>query len=390
MIKLLTFIYLFDEQFAVLLNNKSIGALAYALLSLVYIFKTNRKIIHELIHAKLIFIIIFYSFIINIINNDLSYRSFSSLALLLAIYWCLLLNPLGSIVNLKNSKYIIIIIIIFCLMDFMGINITYSTAYAGLFLEPSHLALYILPFICFRLLNDSTDFLSIISSVLIFALMQNSTFLIGFLFILMLMFVKNFKKILINKIVILKIITGALILSFISIYLFNFDKVIDRVIGIIYGGDDPEYFNMSSVVWINGWSQALEYLDKTSYFGVGINTMGNDKYENFGYYSDRIYETIGVVLNSKDGSFMASKIISELGLLGLLLILFMSVKSFVAFYSLLNTSNKKIDEATAIYLRATGGFIVLMLMYVRGGGYFQMVFLLAISLLFFSNITKKE
>ena len=110
----------------------------------------------------------------------------------------------------------------------------------------------------------------------------------------------------------------------------------DRINGVIAGlqGDFPT--NLSSIIWLNGWSQAYEYFNATSGLGVGFNQMGCENFQYLGMFSPYLLQIEGVVLNAKDGSMMSVKLISELGVIGVLLVAYLLITSIKAILSLRN------------------------------------------------------
>lgn len=89
----------------------------------------------------------------------------------------------------------------------------------------------------------------------------------------------------------------------------------DRITGLVTA---DETANLSSLVYQNGWETALANLEQTWGFGLGFNRMG---------CNPRPETAIGALLESlnvgdqnyNDGSFTLAKLLSELGILGLLL-----------------------------------------------------------------------
>jgi hypothetical protein len=114
--------------------------------------------------------------------------------------------------------------------------------------------------------------------------------------------------------------------------------------------------------------------------GVGVNQMGCGEFVKLGRYSSDMFDIRGGVLNLQDGSFMAAKLISELGVVGLLLVIFLaglSIKSIVN----INTNYAGGGNNSIALARAVGGICLLSLLFVRCAGYFQLQVILTISLL---------
>lgn len=74
--------------------------------------------------------------------------------------------------------------------------------------------------------------------------------------------------------------------------------------------------NISSLVYLNGWETALANLQDTWGVGLGFNRMGCDPRPET--LSGAVLDMLNVGdLNFNDGSFILSKLLSEMGLLGL-------------------------------------------------------------------------
>jgi hypothetical protein len=127
--------------------------------------------------------------------------------------------------------------------------------------------------------------------------------------------------------------------------------------------------NFSTLVYLNGWLLAKSTIQNTSGMGLGLGSMGcsdvinNNKQtlsaEVKTYKGNVERKVIGV----RDGSFLVSKIISELGLLGIFLIGFVVFKLSLIWLKLL------IYEFDLI---VTGSIcLILILFFIRGLPYFS-------------------
>lgn len=385
MINLLILIYLSDEILAKIFDNKSVGAILYTFVSLLIILKSS-KIIGNLSKFQMcVIVIILYTLLSSFLNENLNLRTLASCALLLLVLISNTVNPIYKILTKEKAAFVIIITVLFCLLDLIGLNLLNTSNNSGIFLEPSHLALYLLPFFAIRMIENSYDKISIFSFIFFFTISSNTTLLIVFIFIAVLIFIKNLDSI--RKDLTKNLFKSMILITIFVLFFYISDtsKVQDRLIGLLFEKSNFEDKNMSSLVWINGWYQALDYLKDTFYLGAGINSMGNDKYYFFGKHTELIYLKIGTVLNAKDGSFMISKILSEFGIVGILLILFLINKSFFAIMKLKNIDKLSPLRRIIVQRMAIGASVVIILLFVRGGGYFQLIFILGISLLFSEN-----
>ena len=74
-----------------------------------------------------------------------------------------------------------------------------------------------------------------------------------------------------------------------------------------------ESSNLSALVYLQGWTDAWLGLNQNLGLGLGFQRMGTTEPSEI---SEKIYLMIGEYKNRADGSFLASKVIAEFGLLG--------------------------------------------------------------------------
>ena len=79
---------------------------------------------------------------------------------------------------------------------------------------------------------------------------------------------------------------------------------------------------LSGLVWINGWVMAYDNLVYSNFLGLGFNNMGINPNAGLSFPSHLGYSYD--ILNAEDGSFLASKLVSEFGLIGVLILLVLS------------------------------------------------------------------
>jgi hypothetical protein len=232
--------------------------------------------------------------------------------------------------------------------------------YSGIYSEPSFLAFSVYPCILLTLLSHNQHrFIWLLVSILI-AYLSPSFTLIAFIFITLvfLFFTALSWK---NK---LKII---LTLSFTIIYFYLYNEggtseSINRLNGIF---DPSENSHLSSLVYLQGWVDLYNNLLNTYGLGLGFNGMGSLLFEE-NYPREVILSRFGLNLNSEDGSFLFSKIISEFGLFGLL---FYSI----IFYKFIS----KINENQYLVIN-TLVFSFIIISFVRTSGYFNGTLLLIV------------
>lgn len=232
--------------------------------------------------------------------------------------------------------------------------------YSGIYSEPSHVAISLFP-----------------ALVLLFSSSNRRDIKRGFLFFFLLLALSRSSTLILLSLVALiyfaairldvkrSVIIFAIVLTLGgTAFIVNYDLLIapsvDRVMGVM---DSSSTENISSMVYIKGWEDAMDNLSRTSGIGLGFNMMGCTPLPEGNMYS--LLFRGNVDLNNTDGSFILSKLISELGFMGLFLYLFawlyLAKRSFSR-----KTNNKEIIEMMYALL-----FVVLVTAAVRSSGYFH-------------------
>jgi hypothetical protein len=224
---------------------------------------------------------------------------------------------------------------------------------------------------------------------LVFVCSPSTTFLIGIFLILTISYLRNNVNnffVSISKLFIFIFLFTSLVLS----GLISLNETQLRVENLFTGNEveTADHLNMSSLVWLNGWSQALLTLEATNGFGVGFNQMGCGKYYDIGLYTPMIQSAFfGGMLNAEDGSFLSAKIIAEFGYIGSIIVVLLVWKSIFTLYKFVSTFPVYGSKDFEILLyNATGAICLLILLFVRSASYFMMPVLLSFSLLFSSKI----
>jgi hypothetical protein len=262
---------------------------------------------------------------------------------------------------------------------------------SGLFTEPSHVAMYLLPIIGYRLIKNNKDWLALGLTLFICVYFNSATFLVGLILIALVIGLRKFVHFQNKR----KFLVYALGLSAITMLLilfgyFNISILTERIAAIlltIYRADPAGITNASAIVWLNGWSQAYDTLLVTRGLGLGLNQMGCGDFVNIGRFSDHIsLWTGGIVLNANDGSFLISKLVAELGAIGLLIASYLLYKSYLATSRyVLAGGNKNTSTDPFLAINVIGGICMLLLMFIRSNGYFLEPVILDLSLLFLAS-----
>ena len=273
----------------------------------------------------------------------------------------------------SDEKWIDIVLTWSLVANFMGIaferivlnDIRPSGYFFG---EPSHLAFFLVPMVFFFFLRGQYIQLSLAFLTLSLSF---STSAIGVLFPLVLFIVSIlFLKVLLQRKV-SKLQIATLVTSFLFVIIsISNNGVFERLHGVFYSFDLAGDANLSSLVFVNGWLAASIYIKETGFLGLGFDLMGcNGGVPTI--LSPYIIKISGVYLNYNDGSFIASKLLSEVGALGLVLLLIF-LKTFVEMLYSLSQSllhERKIPcyhaLALAIYIPS------FLFLFIRGTNYFS-------------------
>lgn len=381
-------LYILDQRLNGIIGLNVGGEILYILLTIpVTLVFINRRAINRY-NLYIVSLVTIYSLSVNLINSecDNNYQMVGSLIFLWAITIASMINPLT---NLFSKKYITtFMLILFTIMNLINIidklEISNLTA-IGLFNEPSHFALYYIPVIAYRLYIDPTDRIALISVFSALASLFSSTLLVGLIIIIIVAYRIN-----------LKILFTILLLAG-SVVISNFATptkdensqlgggIIERISDIVYVIQSGENtgINLSSLVWINGWSQAFDTMISTSGLGLGFNQMGCGQYEFTGVHTEVIRKlTGGITLNARDGSLLAAKVIAEFGFLGVIIV---AVAAISCVYWVLELKNNhKIREKVKLNnlaLKAAGATTLLVLLFVRSASYFMFPLMLSITMM---------
>ena len=268
----------------------------------------------------------------------------------------------------KIYKYINIIFyisIIDCIIFFVKKKFFFPrSSELFLFPEMSHFALIFLPILCFKILTYKKEFnkyILIIFSLSLAIFVENLTLLVGTILV---MAIYSLKKTLFSILIPL-----LLIIFFTGIE--NFNYFIDRMTLT-----NPN--NISTLVFLSGWERAYLNLFEYNFLGIGFNQLGLEG--QMGIYHEKIKHLGLPDLNLKDGGSVAPKLISELGVLGIILICVYLFFCFKIIYKIKKT-NLKLNNLGTFYLSIYIMFFVNL--FLRGTGYFSPIIFLFFSSIFY-------
>ena len=284
------------------------------------------------------------------------------------------------------SSGILYLVAFFLILDFFNFGIRDilfgASKGSGTYSETSHLAMYLLPIVGFRLLLSPRDKLTLLVLVVSFILAPSSVLLVGTLGIICL-YMLDIKRRKLEGFLFL-LLLFFVFFSFLYFGVIEMTNTLNRIKNVVEWpqANVIDHTNLSSIVWLNGWSQAFQTFNETNWLGTGFNQMGCGKFYEIGSFSPLILNEIGVVLNAEDGSLLAAKMIAELGVFGGIVVVGLAIFSVRAICQLRSYKNDNISvESFVMKIRAVGGLCVLIYLFVRGVGYFQLPFLVALSML---------
>lgn len=344
---------------------------------LINVFKVTKKIF---IRIVCVFVLIFISACISFIF----FNDFKPLLSFFLILFCVLTSYLFSIKliylgdnvvlqSLKNVNYIFLILGYFCLFfpSFFTLASVYQK-YVFPFTEPSHYALSVgfLSLITGYFIKNIRIFL-VFSLFLQGVLYPNLTLIIFSLLCFCIFFLN--KKLLWTFIVSYFLLILSIVI-FLSIDISKFTYFVERI------NFSKSNDNLTALVYMQGFDDALMSLKQTYGFGLGFQMAGTNEPS---IYGEKIYDQVGKYLNRQDGGFLASKIVSEFGLLGLTIILsylfyFFKYVRYLKYYEI----NQEL-KYPYFYLAMIGFFIEV---FVRGIGYFSPQIYLILTLFFYNEL----
>lgn len=378
------FLFLFEQKINILLGNNSFGAIIFISVSSVFLLKkfeeTNKK--------NKFFIFLFFITIYSLISislNQYCNLEFKGSFSIIVLWLLLTLLSVAPLQNFVKSNYITGIILIF--LTILNIPVFLNFTDFDVFNEASHFALYILPLIAYRLISNPKDKVGLLSLAAAFALRPSSTLFVATLMILMVSFLSRSSRAIISTRSIMASVLCVAIIVMVMTDVLPMENTKYRIQGIFSSGDvrEANHLNMSSLVWLNGWSQAYQSFAATAGLGLGFNQMGCGIFYDAGYYTPIIQSALyGNNLNAEDGSLLSAKLIAELGFLGVVLVVMLTWKSVASIAVLI----RRRGDFDVMYLnehvlRASGAVCMIVFLFIRSGPYFVMPLIIAIYLLYF-------
>lgn len=225
------------------------------------------------------------------------------------------------------------------------------------FTEPSHFALVFMPFLLYRCVTAraSHKVLWLAGALAMAVVVQNLTLLVGSLLVGVVSL--RLRSLLLWGVV------GLALAS--TLDLSYFQSRVDV-------SDDTAQQNLSLLVYFQGWQLMGEALTSTHGWGLGFQQLGVGTSDVDA--SETIYQITGEYLNLFDGGFVLSKLVSELGTLGLGLVAFYLARTFRAVRDL---RGPRALAAVTFANCVLVGYLTELL--VRGVGYFTGTFIMLVA-----------
>jgi hypothetical protein len=235
-----------------------------------------------------------------------------------------------------------------------------------LFPEMSHFAQIFAPLLLFKVLTfkNTIYIYSIILISLILALRIESLTLVISVFLIMMLYS-------IKKTFLFFLISSGILLLFFN--QTSFEYFIDRI-------PMSDTQNLSTLVFLSGWERVYLNLIDSSFFGIGFNQLGI--VGNIGFFQSEITRLGELNLNITDGGSLAPKLISELGIVGLVFIFGYLIYLIRIIY--------RIKKNILIYSYLDMFYISIFIMsfvsiFIRSSGYFSPINFLLLSSIIYIN-----
>jgi hypothetical protein len=247
--------------------------------------------------------------------------------------------------------------------------------YSGIYSEPSHVAFSLFPsiIILFSAKSRSHNIIGVLSLLFLFIYSRSSSLIIFTIFLIAYYIIMtNMRQ------RVLLICAGSLLFCtflFTTNYRDFFKPTIDRFEGITAVKDTSSSKNISSLVFVQGYEDAFSNFMRTNGLGLGINMMGcNPLPESNARYL--LLSAFRTELNSEDGSFIFSKLISEWGVVGLIFFILL-IWGWIDFkIQIKKLGNKYLANVGSVQSLVIFSFIVVS--FVRSVGYFSCNFMLLV------------
>lgn len=351
--------YFFNKFFGI--SSLSVGVLFFSLISMIFSYNFLTRV--HFISFRFLFIILFITLhiLLTLILKDSINEKFliSIIGLFIftlsAYLFSFFLFEINKLVLFKTIKYSFMGLLFLGIFHIIFIGGTRNifpfseASHYGLFLGPFSVALYILT------INKFFKFFIIAHLITCSILFPSTTIFIYVCLIAILYSRFNIKSICFLLIILLVF----------YLIILNNEYLNERIFFL----SKESSSNLSALVYLQGIEDAYYSVISTNGFGLGFQQLGMQPVSESGLIIQKLLNN-DIGLNRQDGGFTAVKVISELGLLGILLVLCYLVKLKKAFNHL---QNYLLYRKGDIKLIVSYSFIYTYFveLFIRGIGYFS-------------------
>jgi hypothetical protein len=381
-----------------LASSQSMGTMLTGGLALILALALLKLPYRRLIHAVKFLIIILLGVSLHLMMATLQesinvYRtvlSFLPLSICILGAWAIA-EILVSVSEISLEKNLRRVFLLLCVVAFLGaagllqpLGSTYSKSVFP-FSEPSHFAIIYAPFLIFVCIRSHLliRILSLFAGLILSLYLENLTLLVVCSLVFFLCTkVRHWVILAVSSITIMSILD-----FYYSIAGFDFNNQSTTIMSLI----NPDYYiarfdfndqseNISSLVYLQGWQLIQESLDKSYGMGLGFQQLGE-----FGSNVPASYQLqllMGQAMNLKDGGFNLSKLLSEFGVFGAVLLVCYLRITISAVFLLRRVALWDKSQSASLVFAASSivGYLIEMLF--RGAGYFTPTTMLLISSIF--------
>jgi len=328
---------------------------------------SSRIILTNFLLASLILILYFISSIIFLEVDNMRFL----LSLVLIFLMSFAAVPFITTLDLlKDELFHKIIIFAYYFLLFIGFIASLRMFIYGnadkdmiIYSEPSYYAIIFIPLLFYAAYTSNKKlyaFLHVLSAIVIAIVVQNLTLLVGCLMITFVLYGTRLSSLFFIFI----------FLTFMAFFL-NLDYFLVRI-SIFSGSHNP-----SLLAYLSGWERA--YLSFTSSYGFGLGFQQLGIVGPQGDIQVLLQDVVGTnVVLLKGGGSLGSKVIAEMGLLGLIFVLFYI---YFAIKILLKIMLRQIKGSKNIFFLGIYLFFSIEF-FVRGMGYFSLLSFMFISSLY--------
>ena len=381
---LITFPPLFFVAFG--LSSMTIG-LMLAMVVLVLFFYQTPPIIRvrdaTLVAAVLIFLLTTHAIYFLVVDHD--NRKLFAILLFFIMLWTAgvfsnVIYKCNGLVLLRIFKWLVIIALLIGFGSFVidANFLNYSKYIKPMFpfSEPSHYALgFASIFLAAGIILSKVQRILLLISIILMGALKPSVLLLAIAFVMVIVYyvlpLKTEKIVFFAILVVIGVSALSIVDDSKLSYFYERIPFAENVEHPVIHGSA----NLTALIYMQGWEVLSDTMVNTNGLGVGLLNMEKT---TPGHYAEMVYKIRGMFSNRADGSFFASKLVTEFGVVGVfVLVAYFSLllKSLRFFYRLGRYNNKyrPIETICPVSLIYAHSVIVVFVIeaFARGVGYFS-------------------